>query len=77
MKNRQSPVKCLDGFNGLSLDQAQEAMEKNSSPAPARDRRQPAPGLETAGDQLSVAAVEDQEVWDRVGVGTACQARAA
>jgi len=28
MKNRQSPVKCLDGFNGLSLNQAQEAMEK-------------------------------------------------
>ena len=30
----------------------------------ARDRRQPRPGLETAGDQLSVAAGEDQAVWD-------------
>jgi len=41
-----------------------------------RDQRQPRPGLETAGDQLSFAAVEDQEVWGRSGVGAACRMRA-
>jgi two-component system response regulator AtoC len=28
MKNRQSPVKCLGDFHGLSLKQAQEIMEE-------------------------------------------------
>ena len=66
MRDLRASAKCHDNLPGFSLKQAQEAMEEKLTHhrSPARDRRQPPPGLETAGDQLTIAAGEDQKVWD-------------